>query len=232
MNTQPIEKPVEGTTHLSVVDIWDTIQGEGPFAGMPSVFVRLAGCNLQCPACDTDYTTGRKHIEVEALIRDIRALAGRSDIQHPRKLVVITGGEPFRQDIRPLVHGLLPRGFKVQIETNGTLYPAGLRSEAFIVCSPKTPGINPAIGRRAKAWKYVVEEGKIDPRDGLPTSALGMPRPPARPPMGVKPEDIYVSPMDAQDADRNKVNTEAAVESCLKFGYRLSLQTHKLVGLA
>ena len=77
---------------VEIVDIWKTIQGEGPLAGCPSVFIRLAGCNLRCPWCDTDYTSNRKLWRASEVVELVRAI-------RPSGLVVLTGGEPFRQDI-------------------------------------------------------------------------------------------------------------------------------------
>ena len=69
MNLQPIEKRTKSADGLlSLHSIFHTIQGEGPFCGTPSVFVRLAGCNLQCPACDTDYTQGRRAASAQEIL--------------------------------------------------------------------------------------------------------------------------------------------------------------------
>lgn len=114
-NTQPREKQhLASPDLLDVIDVWNTIQGEGPFAGCPATFVRLAGCNLKCTLCDTDYTSKRRVMSLLELVTWIRTLCA-SD------LVVITGGEPFRQNVNKLVEVLLGYGYKVQVETNGTL---------------------------------------------------------------------------------------------------------------
>ena len=117
VNKQPAEKQHLTDFTVEVHSIFDTIQGEGPFAGSPAVFIRLTGCNLQCQFCDTEYTSVREAITpVEALNR-VKAAHGDS----PRGLVVLTGGEPFRQNISPLCAALLHAGYHVQIETNGTM---------------------------------------------------------------------------------------------------------------
>ena len=91
INIQPIEKYVQAENKmLDVHSIFYTIQGEGPFTGCPAVFVRLAGCNLKCPGCDTDYTSNRTPMTAEQILNKILELAS------PATLVVITGGEPFR----------------------------------------------------------------------------------------------------------------------------------------
>lgn len=226
MNTQPVEKQVKREDGLlDVVSIFDTIQGEGPFAGTPAVFIRMAGCNLSstCRGCDTDYTSGRHMTVVKGILNAVSI--------HKRKLVVLTGGEPFRQEIGPLCSDLLLNGYKVQIETNGTLWNPGMPGGVHITCSPKTSQINKQVRNRVRSWKYIVEEGKIDPTDGLPTSSLGGLTPPYRPFAGVSRDSIFIQPFDSGDNTRNRANLEAAVQTCLQHGYRLSLQMHKIVNL-
>ncbi len=235
MNIQPIEKrdlTADGT--LSVHSIFLTIQGEGPFCGTPCVFVRLAGCNLQCPACDTDYTSNRTRRNLQNIfeeVADLHTVPGK-------KLVVITGGEPFRQNIGDLIAALVVAGFYVQIESNGTLPPPairfnkdpGQRQGAYIVCSPKTGKLHTAILGAACALKYVVRAGMVDADDGLPISALDMPNRPARPPVGWD-RPIYVQPLDSKDAVENAAHANEAVASCLRHGYVLQVQVHKMVGV-
>jgi 7-carboxy-7-deazaguanine synthase len=227
-NAQPVEpQTLREDGLLNVVEVFDTIQGEGPFAGMPAVFVRLAGCNLQCPRCDTDYTSRAALMSPAEVFADVQRVAQN---RGPRKLVVITGGEPFRQNITPLAEALVANGRKVQIETNGCLYLTGFPyDKVTVVCCPKTPKIHPKMVRHVSAWKYVVAAGQVM-ADGLPASSLGMPHPPARPDSW-KLDRIYVQPLDAGADDLNAPHVEQAKASCLKHGYRLCLQTHKLLGL-
>lgn len=235
INTQPIEKRAFRTDGLlHVHSIFETIQGEGPFCGFPCVFVRLTGCNLQCPGCDTDYTSKRISMTAQAVL---------SSVQELRKegLVVITGGEPFRQDIRELCWQLHEHGFFVQIESNGTLQPIGglpwatdptKRFGVYMVVSPKTGKVHPDALFRACALKYVVEAGNVGLDDGLPLQALRHTASPwvARPPEGWD-RPVYVQPMDSQDVEKNRMNNAAAVKSCLLFGYILQVQIHKVVGV-
>lgn len=236
MNIQPREKRVRHAQHmLDVHSIFLTIQGEGPFCGTPCVFVRLAGCNLQCPACDTDYTSTRGHMgpyEVLFMVNDLwRAEGWRTG------LVVITGGEPFRQDLTHLFSVLMAAGYYVQVESNGTLAPpawdyrqdTSKRYGVYIVCSPKTPKLHPDILEAACALKYVVRAGHVAD-DGLPTSALDMPNPPARPPEGWD-RPVYVQPLDEKSEEFNRLHTAAAVDSCMRHGHTLQLQIHKLIGV-
>lgn len=234
MNEQKPEKVDFRSDQVEVVGSpWTTIQGEGPFAGTPAIFVRLAGCNLTCPYCDTDYTSNRGW-------RHIQYLADSIDHYKPR-LVVLTGGEPFRQWIVPLMRKLMDRGKVVQVETNGTLNPlpivtatkAGVLeahrtlTEATIVCSPKTPAINKDLLPYISAYKYILQADQVD-TDGLPLRSLGMDCRPARP--HCDDMRVFVQPMDESE-EMNKRNMDAAVRSCLQFGYTLSLQMHKIAGL-
>jgi 7-carboxy-7-deazaguanine synthase len=230
LNLQPAEKPVKGPgDYLDVIEVFKTIQGEGPLAGMPAVFVRLAGCDLTCPACDTNYTKGRRETFTPLLAEECVRLANEMQT----KLVVITGGEPFRQNITPLCNQLVDYHLVVQIETNGTLYPGEDFPWQWVVtvCSPKTPRIHPDMEAMVDDWKYVVRAGEVSPEDGLPTKTLGNAYGVARPARRAPDVDIYVQPLDEGDPVQNALNTQAAVKSCMTFGYRLCLQTHKIAGL-
>lgn len=196
---------------LAIREVFRSIQGEGPDAGEPAVFVRLAGCNLCCPWCDTDYTSQRAVYWPEELV-------GMID-QQGSGLVVLTGGEPFRQNIGVLLAGLVNRR-RVQIETNGSLSLPGSIWGASLVCSPKTVKLGAGVAERVDALKYIGRAGMLDPDDGLP---IGLARVPGAP--------VFLQPMDEGCEANNRANTEAVVESCLKHGYRLSIQLHKLVGM-
>ena len=226
MNKQAVEKRIasSGIT-LDLHSIFLTIQGEGPFSGERAVFVRLAGCNLQCPGCDTDYTEGRKEVPAEDVLSIVLAL-------HPAPaLVVITGGEPFRQNITPITEALIMLGYRVQIETNGSLPPSPeFPTDATIVCSPKTGSVHPVIADRADCFKYVIHADSVNPDDGLPLRALDHTCKPHvyRP---RTPVPIYLQPMDVVNIAQNERNTQAAVKSCMKYGYILQLQIHKIIGV-
>lgn len=219
---------------LLVHSIFYTIQGEGPFAGRPAVFIRLGGCNIQCPGCDTEYSAGAKQMALEDIAG--QALTAPIDGQ-PVSLVVITGGEPFRQNITPLCRRLFAGLVRhVQVETNGTLHPSPeLPGAVTVVCSPKTPVISPTLAARANAFKYVVSRNdRISATTGLPHGVLGAnyPNHVARPPAGFDPAAVFIQPMDEQDGPANFRNLTTAATICLRYGYRLSVQLHKLVGLA
>lgn len=243
MNTQPIEKREPVSLRLQVHSIFYTIQGEGPFAGTPAVFVRLAGCNLQCPYCDTDYTSKRENLTPIEIVQRVTGSIPRSLWQdHKRMLVVITGGEPFRQNLGELFDRLVDAGYYVQVETNGTLPPPAhipysqmtdARRGVYIVCSPKTGKLNPLIALNACCFKYVLDHTSVSPNDGLPDSVLGLVKMSsrvARPPSDFR-GPVYVQPQDDKREDLNELNKHAAVISCLTHGYVLQLQIHKLIGV-
>jgi 7-carboxy-7-deazaguanine synthase len=215
---------------LVVHSIFQTIQGEGPFSGRPCVFIRLAGCNITCPGCDTEYTGIRRVMGLDEIMTEVAVM----DVESQYGLVVITGGEPLRQNVLPLIKLLQNEQIHVQIETNGTLPPPegfdSLDTPVTVVCSPKAPRVNPKLAPFVDAYKYVLDSDDIDPQDGLPMTVLGGPVRPARPHEGFAGR-IYLSPMDVQDPAKNHTNTRAAVNVCMEFGYILNLQIHKLVGL-
>lgn len=237
LNNQPAEKVlISDPNYLEVFSIFPTIQGEGPFAGLRSVFVRLAGCNLQCPGCDTDYTSSRRYMSTEEIIGKVQELADNEFGDMDNLLVVITGGEPFRQNLSTISRDLIDLGFTVQVETNGTMRPSpNLPDDVVVVCSPKTSRINRQLSKRADHFKYVLSFNSINPADGLPVSALGNGandegRAVARPPEGFDGE-IFLQPMDTKNEAHNKLNIDAVTRSCIYFGYTLQLQIHKYIGV-
>lgn len=230
MNEQKAEKisiALENVA-LSVQAVFKTIQGEGPYVGTPAIFIRFAGCNLQCPKCDTDYTSNRFWITASRLVEQVCEMTGDA----MQQLVVITGGEPFRQPLRELTDRLLGKGFTVQIETNGTIFQPLDFARIIVVCSPKTGSVSHKLRPHVAALKYVLSADDWDRNDGLPLTALGNPiaQKLAKP----WPEFagiIYLQPIDEQDSDSNNRHLVQCVENCLQFGYRLCLQTHKLCNL-
>ena len=213
---------------LWVQEVFYTIQGEGPFSGHPALFVRLGGCNLACYWCDTDFESSDWKPSLTQLLERIAEL--RPDCCD---LVVITGGEPFRQNIRPLVDALLDQGLRVQIETNGTLWVDLVEHPALtIVCSPKTATLNESLARRVSAYKYVLTDSCGDVEDGLPsvsTQKPGQMTKLARPYLVGVP--VYVMPLDEKLEDANKRNRQYCVDIAKKFGYKLTLQMHKTLAI-
>ena len=241
------QKPLPAVTFdgtYAVHSMFLTIQGEGPFSGDAAVFVRLEGCNLQCPLCDTDYTGGAraKPMSAAQVLTEVLALTD----QNKARLVVITGGEPFRQDLFSLVDALMFGGFNVQIETNGTMAPSEAFKDAFetawlsaqngvaLIISPKANFVDPWIENKAIAYKYVLSHDSVSPLDGLPIEVLNRrSNPVARPKH--KFMQIFIQPADPSMADLSfeeqgvvsKANHKAVIDSAIKFGYRAQLQIHK-----
>lgn len=233
INTQPVEGLSRDTSNLAVHGIFYTIQGEGPNTGRPAVFARLAGCNLQCPGCDTEYTSKRTIYTPSELMAAVHKAFGNPTTKWA-PLIVITGGEPFRQDIGTFTQIAYAEGFDVQVETNGTLAPPfGMHPSTQVVVSPKNGRVHPRIAMMATAWKYVLSAGDVSPDDGLPLRVLdhnpGALGRVARPSGPAKP--VYVQPADSGDAVVNKANLQAAIQSCMRFGYTLQLQIHKLINM-
>lgn len=212
----PIRKPVQSDgSVLEVKHIFPTLQGEGPYTGWPAVFVRLGGCNLACTFCDTDFE-GYANQTLAEIVAQVKKLAGNT-----RKLVVITGGEPLRQNIAPLCDALLKEDLKVQIETNGTLYrelPQGVE----IVCSPKNTGqgyfpVREDLLKRVGAFKFLISARDVH------YNHVGE--------VGQGDTPVYVQPMDEYDERQNAENVALAMQLAARYGYRLSLQVHKILGI-
>lgn len=214
-----------------------TIQGEGPFMGHPAVFIRLHGCNLRCWFCDTEFSNpSDPTINTVRLARVAYDMA-KFEAHGPCSLIVITGGEPFRQNILPLCQMLLKQGMIVQIETAGTLWIDGIDellgvqygNRFHIVCSPKTPTIHKMIYKYATAFKYVVGQ-KTSVIDGVVYANTqhndGRPAPLASARPGAP---VYLSPMDEYDELINAENRKRVASLCLRNGYIAGVQMHKLL---
>lgn len=222
--TNPIRKPTKGTGDvLEVQEIFPTLQGEGPLAGTPAVFIRLGGCNLACNFCDTQFEDFSPW-SMAQIMSDVRKYARNDQGVTVRKLAVITGGEPFRQPIAKLCSTLLEEGFAVQVETNGTLFRP-INTNVQIVCSPKNTGkgykpVRADILERCMALKFIVSKSNEDYSyvGDVGQSQYNVP--------------VYVQPMDEYNEDKNADNLRYARELCERHGYRLCLQLHKLLGIA
>jgi 7-carboxy-7-deazaguanine synthase len=120
---------------MRVSEIFTSIQGESTYAGLPCHFVRLWGCNLRCRYCDTRYAYEEPPIELT-----INEIVSKIDPTGPIRLVEITGGEPLMQEDTPLlIKTLLDEGFRVLLETNGSLSIEGLDRRAIVIMDIKTP---------------------------------------------------------------------------------------------
>jgi 7-carboxy-7-deazaguanine synthase len=206
----------------AVKEIFLTLQGEGAHAGRTAVFCRFAGCNLwsgrepdraaaQCRFCDTDFvgtdgTRGGSYATAGALVDQVESEWGSGwDHRH----VVMTGGEPLLQVDDALLDALHDRGFTIAVETNGTIDPpAGLD---WICVSPKA-GTKLRI-RSGHEVKLVF------PQPDAPPEAFA----------GLAFERFSLQPMDGPQLAHN---TARAIDYCLRHPqWRLSLQTHKTVGI-
>lgn len=231
-NNEPLPRHKSDGTFLQVQEIFRTIQGEGPDAGTPATFIRLWGCHLHCWFCDTDFMSNQQLHAISEIACFCRG--------GPR-LVVLTGGEPMRQNVAPLVRQLIRYGHRCQIETAGSFdfhdewWPNG--SECSVVISPKTPAVDASLAMKALAYKYVISANlHASEADGLPVVNYqergGAAHKLARPPwLASSPERIFVQPMDEQEPIANRANAARCAELALRFGYRVSLQTHKILGV-
>ena len=207
----------------AVKEMFLTLQGEGAQAGRAAVFCRFAGCNLwsgreddradaQCRFCDTDFVGmdgegGGRFADATELAGAIARTWGKGAPE--RRFVVFTGGEPLLQLDAPLVDAVHALGFEIAVETNGTVAaPDGID---WICMSPKA-------GTELKL-RHGQELKLVFPQAGLDPEALA----------GLDFTHFFLQPMDGPDRLRN---TEAAVAYCLSHPrWRLSLQTHKMIGI-
>jgi 7-carboxy-7-deazaguanine synthase len=121
---------------LHIIEIYKSVQGESSFAGLPCIFVRLAGCNLRCSWCDSEYTfAGGKKMTEDEIYAEVEKLA-------PVKLVEITGGEPMLQAraLLPFMQRLLSSGYTVLIETSGERPLADVPKQVHKIVDVKCPG--------------------------------------------------------------------------------------------
>ena len=200
-------KETGGGTAMRVNEIFYSLQGEGFFVGTPSVFIRLSGCNLRCPFCDTRHETGKLMDEDE-----VAAAAAR----YPARHTILTGGEPSLQLTSTLVDKLHAAGKFVAVETNGTheLPP----NVDWITLSPKgghAPGGDVLALSRCSELKLVyTEEGLTELYEGI------------------EADHRFVQPCDVGDVAANERILRHCVDWCLAHpAWRLSLQMHKLIGV-
>lgn len=191
---------------MRVNEIFYSIQGEGAHSGEAAIFVRLSGCNLKCPFCDTEH---RHYDELseEEICEEVA--------KYPAELVVITGGEPTLQLTASLVERIRGIGKIVAIETNGThRIPDGVD---WVTVSPKEAYVgNPGrpVIREAQEVKIVLD-GEASYAD---------------PSFGIKADYYFVQPCDTGDARRN----EEILEHCVNFvkknpKWKMSIQTQKIL---
>jgi len=225
MNKQPITKQkIDPDGYLFIQEIFKSIQGEGPWVGKSVIFIRLQRCNLQCSWCDTEYTAGGIGVlSVKEILEDL-AISFNANI----RAIVITGGEPFAQNIAPLVNSLYDAGYEIQIETNGTLsLPAFPWNKVTLVCSPKLKSIHSDIYRNCEHFKYVTEMDE----DGL--AQLSQYKSSSYPPEVYNGEGktIWLMPRDGDTIFEQTRNNKAALDLALENGYNYSPRLHKDLGV-
>ena len=214
----------------TVKELFPTLQGEGAHAGRAAVFCRFAGCNLWsgreedrataiCQFCDTNFVGsdgfGGGKFETAATLADAVELSWRSTLAGPQqRYVVFTGGEPLLQLDDELIAALHHKGFEVAIETNGTLkVPKGID---WVCVSPKAG--SELIVLQADELKLVIPQNDHQQLEKLMARFEGMDY-----------RNRFLQPMDGPSL---KSNTELAVSLCQKRPlWRLSLQSHKLIGI-
>jgi 7-carboxy-7-deazaguanine synthase len=215
--------------------MFETIQGEGAYTGIPSVFVRLQGCPVGCPWCDTKHTWEIKS-DLSVSSEDVIAKSSESETYfasneenllslfkregYVAKHVVITGGEPCMYDLRPLTTMLHENGFTTQIETSGT-FEVLCDSRTYVTVSPKINmkgGYDVLVSalERANEIKHPIAMQKhIDELDALLSKVSSL-----------DGKQVCLQPISQQ-----KRATELAVSTCIERNWRLSLQTHKYIGI-
>ncbi|MGI6223882.1 MAG: 7-carboxy-7-deazaguanine synthase QueE [Prevotella sp.] len=187
-----------------VNEIFYSLQGEGFNTGRAAVFIRFSGCNLKCDFCDTDFAS-YEELTLEQIIERAEAACSNAE---SKPMIVLTGGEPTLQVDAPLIDGLHGAGFKlVAMESNGTLLPPD--NLDWLTVSPKC---QPRV-THCNEVKYIYD----------PDKPLHL--------WNIQADHLYLQPCDTGDPQRNR----AIIKSCVDFikqhpDFRLSLQTHKLVG--
>lgn len=189
---------------LQLAEIFYSIQGEGAFTGTPAVFVRLAGCNLSCDFCDTDYSL-KFFATVDDVVARVREIGGDCP------MVILTGGEPLAQrETLDLIEALRRDGRRVHIESNGTIFTE-LPADVWLCVSPKERPDSRMIAR-ANELKLIVDERV--PEEWLAQAGEGQVL--LLQPEGNKPKNVALA-LEYVKAHPKRL--------------RLSLQTHKLIGV-
>ena len=218
---------------MRLIELYKSVQGESSFAGAPCIFVRLAGCNLRCSWCDSEYTfTGGRPFTDDEIVAQIEAL-------QPCKLIEFTGGEPMLQarELLPLMQRLLDAGYQLMIETSGERPLADVPKAVHKIVDVKCPGSGMAHTFRmdnldaltpADEVKFVLSD-RADyefARDFLRAHSLEQ-----------RCGGILLSPAfrkqasDERTADNMVLDPRELVEWMLEDGLpaRLSLQIHKFI---
>lgn len=216
-------------------EIFETIQGEGSYTGMPSIFVRLQGCPVGCSWCDTKQTWAvdpEQAVSLDSVVKkqgdtpqwtDIsasRLLQLFSELGYQAKHVVITGGEPCMYDLTPLCQLLHQQGYSTQIETSGT-FDIKAPAETWVTVSPKVnmrggyKVLDSALARANEIKHPVAMDKHVEDLLQLLQH------------VDITNKLIYLQPISQQEKA-----TRLAIDYCKKYNWRLSVQVHKYLGIS
>ncbi|HDX9011471.1 7-carboxy-7-deazaguanine synthase QueE [Aeromonas dhakensis] len=221
--------------HYPINEIFQTIQGEGVFTGLPAIFVRLQGCPVGCPWCDTRHTwvvDPAREVGVQAVLdcsnesdgwskmSTEQILASFQQLGYQARHVVITGGEPCLYDLQDLSTALIAAGYKVQIETSGTS-EIQTHERTWVTVSPKInmkgglPVLVSALERANEIKHPVATERHVEELDALLATARLR-------------DDVVIA---LQPISQKPRATQLAMATCIARNWRLSIQTHKYLDI-
>ncbi|GAA5217944.1 7-carboxy-7-deazaguanine synthase QueE [Corallincola platygyrae] len=221
-----------------VNEVFETIQGEGVYTGVPAVFVRLQGCPVGCSWCDTKQTWEQEP-ENEISIKDLSAKSAEAPTWsyltakqlldlcqsqgYVAKHIVITGGEPCIHDLLPLTDAFISEGYSVQIETSGT-FEIKAAAACWVTVSPKVDMrggydvLESALQRADEIKHPIAKQSHIDDLDRLlePLSETG---------------ELADKTICLQPISQLPRATELAIKTCIQRNWRLSIQAHKYLNI-
>ncbi|UNU88226.1 7-carboxy-7-deazaguanine synthase QueE [Aeromonas dhakensis] len=221
--------------HYPINEIFQTIQGEGVFTGLPAIFVRLQGCPVGCPWCDTRHTwvvDPAREVGVQAVLdcsnesdgwskmSTEQILASFQQLGYQARHVVITGGEPCLYDLQDLSTALIATGYQVQIETSGTS-EIQTHERTWVTVSPKInmkgglPVLVSALERANEIKHPVATERHVEELDALLATARLR-------------DDVVIA---LQPISQKPRATQLAMATCIARNWRLSIQTHKYLDI-
>ncbi|MDL4912937.1 MAG: 7-carboxy-7-deazaguanine synthase QueE [Enterobacterales bacterium endosymbiont of Blomia tropicalis] len=217
-------------------EMFQTLQGEGFYTGVPAIFIRLQGCPVGCSWCDTRHTW-EKLADRETSLGDILVKTVESDAWGDAdaatlikaieqqgwtaRHVVITGGEPAIYDLRPLTEALEAAGFNCQIETSGT-HEIYCSAKTWVTVSPKVnmrggyDVLAQALSRADEIKHPVARERDVEALDEL---LAGL-------------QDSKSRVIALQPISRKETATRLCIDTCIARNWRLSMQTHKYLNIA
>lgn len=222
----------------AVNEIFETIQGEAAFTGTPAIFIRMQGCPVGCPWCDTKHTWEVNQADYVPAFEDIIDKDGSEDSAkwsfvtaedlagycavHSANHIVITGGEPCVQDLKPLTNLLIARGFTVQVETSGT-HEVRCHGNTWVTLSPKIGmpgGFEVRVDAMKRADEIKMPVGKQADLDKL-EALLVLHKSDKR-----RHAKVWLQPLSTR-----KKATELCVRTAIAKRYKISIQTHKFMAI-